>query len=230
MKDKILIVEDDKIISELEKNYLSASGYEVDICYDGLSGLDAALEKDYALLILDVMLPGISGFDICRKVRQTKDVPVLFVTAKQEDNDVVSGFSLGGDDYITKPFNFTQLVARVNAHISRYKTLTERQSASTNIIEYGSLKMDKDSRRVYVDGNEVAMTNKEFELLWFLASHPNVVYSKDKLFGTIWGYEAIGETSTITVHINRIRDKIDRNKSGEQHIETVWGAGYLFRP
>lgn len=230
MKEKILIVEDDKVISELEKNYLISSGYDVDICYDGVTGLETALEKDYALLILDVMLPGLSGFDICSKVRQVKDVPVLFVTAKQEDDDVVSGFSRGGDDYITKPFNFTQLIARVNAHISRYKTLTEKQRNLSNVIEYGSLKMDKDSRRVYIDGKEIAMTNKEFELLWFMATHPNVVFSKDKLFGTVWGYEAIGETSTITVHINRIRDKIDNNIAGEQHIETVWGAGYMFRP
>lgn len=230
MKEKILIVEDDLVISEMEKNYLSAAGYETDVFHDGNEGLEAALHGDYVLILLDIMLPGMSGLEICRKVREVKDIPILFVTAKQEDNDVVTGFGFGGDDYVTKPFNFAQLIARVNAHIARYRKLTEKQNAVSNVLEFGSLKLDKDSRRIYIDGKEVAMTNKEFELLWYLASHPNVVYSKDKLFATIWGYEAIGETSTITVHINRIREKIDDNKAGERHIETVWGAGYLFRP
>ena len=229
MRDKILIVEDDKIISELERNYLSASSYDVDVRYDGISGLEAARTVNYVLIILDVMVPGLNGFEICRRLREEKDTPVLFVTAKQDDNDVVSGFSAGCDDYITKPFNFTQLVARVNAHISRYKQLTEKKTDTGESLEYGCIKISKNSRRVFVENTEIQMTNKEFDLLWFLASNPNIVFSKDKLFGKIWGFDAIGETSTVTVHINRIRGKIDKNSLGEQHIETVWGAGYRFK-
>lgn len=227
MKERILIIEDDNIIADLEKNYLVANGYTVDICYDGAGGVEAALNNSYALVILDVMLPEMNGFEICRRIREEKDIPVLFVTAKQEDDDVVAGFDMGGDDYITKPFNFKEFVARVNAHINRYKKLTGAETLQA--LEIGSLKLCSTSRRAFVDGNEVQMTNKEFDLLWYLATNPNKVFSKEELLKKIWGYASNGETSTVTVHVNRIREKIDNNASGEQYIETIWGVGYRFK-
>lgn len=227
MKDTILIIEDDTVIAELEKSYLSANGYEVDIFCDGQGGLDAACANDYSLIVLDVMLPSMNGFDICREIRKSKNTPILFVTAKQGDDDLLRGFDTGADDYITKPFNFKEFLARVNAHVNRYKELTG--SEKNDVLEIGCLKLYKTSRRIYVDDNEIQMTNKEFDLLWFLASNPDKVYSKDELFKKIWGYASIGETSTVTVHINRIREKIDNNVLAEQYIETVWGAGYRFK-
>ncbi len=228
MKEKILIVEDDAMIAELEREYLTANGYDVDICNDGLIGYGSALQNDYSLILLDVMLPGIDGFEFCRKMRAEKDTPILFVTARQEPDYVIEGFSLGADDYITKPFNFRELAARVEARIERYKVISSKKNSNIDILDFDDLKLCKSSRKVYVDGNEVVMTNKEFDLLWFLASNPDIVFSKGDLFFEIWGQDSIGETSTVTVHINRIREKIDKNKAGIQHIETVWGTGYRF--
>lgn len=227
MSDRILIVEDDKVIAELEKEYLAANGYEVDICYDGDSGLDFALKNDYSLIILDVMMPGKNGFEVCREVRENKNIPVLFVTAKQEDDDVVCGFDMGGDDYITKPFKFKEFVARVNAHINRYKKLTTPDVSAE--LEIGCLKICNESRRVWVKDTQLQMTNKEYDLLWFLATVPNKVFTKDELLRKIWGYDSVGDTSTVTVHVNRIREKIDNLAPGEQFIETIWGVGYRFK-
>ena len=227
LNDKILIVEDDAVIAELEKSYLSANGYDVDICSDGLSGLNMALENDYSLILLDVMLPNMSGTQICKELRKVKNTPVLFVTAKHGEDDIANGFDTGCDDYITKPFSFKELVVRINAHINRYKKLTGAQGS--DLLEIGCLKLCKSARRVYLDGEEIQMTNKEFDLLLFLAMNPNKVFSKDELFTKIWGCDSIGETSTVTVHINRIREKIDDNSLGTQYIETVWGAGYRFK-
>lgn len=226
MKDKLLIIEDDSVIADLEKSYLTANGYEVDVFYDGYSGLQAALNNDYSLIVLDVMLPGIDGYAICRKIRAEKKTPILFVTAKQGNDDVLNGFDMGADDYITKPFNFKEFLARVKVHVNRYN----ESIGNSEITElcFRNLKLQKESRRVYLDGKEVQMTNKEFDLLWFLSLNPDRVFSKDELFYKIWGYDSIGETSTVTVHINRIREKIDCNSSGHHFIETVWGAGYRF--
>ncbi len=226
MKDKILIVEDDSVIAELEKSYLIANGYDVDVCYDGESGEEYALNVPYSLIILDVMLPGISGFEICRKIRQVSETPILFVTAKQSADDLVAGFDMGGDDYITKPFDFKEFVARVNSHVTRYKRLTGADAVED--IEIGCVKLNISSRRVFVDDEEVQMTNKEFDLLWFLAMNPNKVFTKDELLKKIWGYDSVGETSTVTVHINRIREKLESNSYGAQYIETIWGVGYRF--
>ncbi len=227
MAKRLLIIEDDSLIAQLEKEYLSANGYDVTVCADGQSGLEEAFNNDYSLIILDVMLPGMSGFEVCRKLREKNDTPILFVTAKQEADDIVEGLSLGADDYITKPFNFKELVARVNAHISRFNSLVAGREEA-DIIEIGCIMLCKSSRRVFVEEAEVAMTNKEFDLLWFLAANPNTVFSKEELINEIWGYDSMGETSTVTVHINRIRDKIDKNSCGVQHIETIWGTGYRF--
>lgn len=228
MNERILIVEDDKMIADLEREYLNANGYTVDLCYDGLSGYGSALQNDYSLIILDVMLPGIDGFELCKKLRAIKDTPVLFVTAKQEPDYVIEGFSLGADDYITKPFNFRELAARVAARIERYKAISSKKTNSAEELDFEVLKLNKVSRKVLVDNSEVVMTNKEFDLLWFLASNPDIVFSKADLFYEIWGYDSIGETSTVTVHINRIRDKIDKNSKAIQFIETIWGTGYRF--
>ncbi len=226
MRDKILIVEDDSVIAELEQSYLNANGYDVDVCYDGISGLHAVAKADYSLIILDVMLPEMDGFELCKKIRASKNIPILFVTAKQSADDLVEGFDMGGDDYITKPFNFKEFVARVNSHVSRYKQLTG--DVGEDVFELSGLKLCKSSRRVSVDGEEIQMTNKEFDLLCFLSSHPNIAFTKDELFNKIWGCDSIGETSTVTVHINRIREKIDNNRAGVQFIETIWGVGYRF--
>lgn len=230
MRKKILVVEDEKNIAELERDYLEANGYEVEIALDGKSGLDRALESDFDLVILDVMLPGIDGFEVCRQIRKSKEGPVLMVSAKKDEIDKIRGLGLGADDYITKPFSPSELVARVTAHISRYERLTSKGEEPVNyVINIGNLSIDKNARRVFINDEEVSLTNKEFDLLVFLASNPNVVFSKDTIFDKIWGLDAIGETSTVTVHINRIREKIEDDSSNPQYIETVWGAGYRFK-
>lgn len=229
---KILIIEDDKNIASLERDYLEVSGYEVVIENDGTKGLKKALEQEFNLVILDIMLPGLDGFEICRAIRKEKDIPILLVSAKKEDIDKIRGLNIGADDYVVKPFSPSELVARVTAHIARFERLTAisgKENEKADIIETGGLMIEKKARRVFVDGNEIALANKEFDLLVFLAANPNVVYSKDELFDKIWGFDSIGETSTVTVHINRIREKIEKDMSNPRYIETVWGAGYRFK-
>lgn len=225
---KVLIVEDDKNIASLERDYLEANGFETDIEYTGEKGLKRALENEYNLIILDIMLPGMDGFEICRILRRDKDTPILFVSAKKDDIDKIRGLGLGADDYIVKPFSPSELVARVKAHISRFERLSNRQAEKSEVIDVGSLHIDIKARRVFVNENEVFLANKEFDLLLFLASNPNVVFSKETLFDKIWGFDSIGETSTVTVHINRLRDKIEADTQNPRYIETVWGAGYRF--
>ena len=226
---KILIVEDEISIAELERDYLALSGFEVDIESDGDRGLEAALEKDYDLLILDIMLPGTDGFEICRRVREKKDTPILMVTAKKEDIDKIRGLGLGADDYITKPFSPSELVARVKAHLSRYERLTGSEKNRNDIIEIRGLKIDKTARRVWVNGVEKQFTTKEFDLLTFLAEHPNHVFTKEELFREIWDMDSIGDIATVTVHIKKIREKIEYNTAKPQYIETIWGVGYRFK-
>ncbi len=230
---KILIVEDDQLIAELERDYLEASEYEVEIAQDGYEGLRLSKERTYDLILLDVMLPGVSGFDICREIRKEKNVPVIMVTAKKTDVDKIRGLGLGADDYIIKPFSPTELVARVQAHIRIHERLlgeagTGVVQAQENCIDLGTLKIYPLSRRVIANGKEVSMANKEFELLMFLAQNPNIVFSRDTLFDRIWGMEALGDTDTVTVHVNRIRGKIEEDPSNPRFIETIWGAGYRF--
>ena len=228
---KVLIIEDDINISELERDYLEANGYAADIEHCGRLGKDRAINEEYNCIIVDIMLPEISGFDICREIRKVKDVPIVIVTAKKEEIDKIRGLGLGADDYIVKPFSPSELVARVTAHINRYERLVSsaQTDISKDIIEIGNLKIEKASRRVYVLEKEVILANKEFDLLLFLAQNPNVVFSKDQLFDKIWGYDSIGEPSTVTVHINKLREKIEPDMSKPTYIETVWGAGYRFR-
>ena len=228
---KILIVEDDRLIAELERDYLESGGYEVEIAGDGYEGIRLARENKYALILLDVLLPGVSGFDICRELRKDKNLPIIMVTAKKTDVDKIRGLGLGADDYIIKPFSPAELVARVRAHIKIHERLLREanpQEKKESCIEIKNLKIYPLSRRVFVGGKEVAMTNKEFELLLFFARNPNIVFSRDTLFDRIWGMDSIGDTDTVTVHVNRIRAKIEENSSDPRYIETIWGVGYRF--
>ena len=226
---KILIIEDEVSIAELEKDYLELSGFEVDMEHSGDTGLDKALKNEFDLIILDLMLPGMDGFEICRRIREQKNIPVLMVSAKKEDIDKIRGLGMGADDYITKPFSPSELVARVKAHLARYERLIGSAVKTNDIIEIRGLKIDKTARRVYVNGEEKAFTTKEFDLLTFLAENPNHVFKKEELFNKIWDMESLGEIATVTVHIKKIREKIEFNTSKPQYIETIWGVGYRFK-
>ena len=226
---KILIIEDEEAIAEREKDYLELSDFEVEIQTDGKKGLEAALEKDYDLVLLDLMLPGVDGFTICRKIRETKDLPVLMVSAKKDDIDKIRGLGLGADDYITKPFSPSELVARVKAHLARYDRLIGTGAKKNDVFQIRGLKIDKTARRVWVNGTETQFTTKEFDLLTFLAENPNHVFKKEELFREIWNMESIGDIATVTVHIKKIREKIEFDTSKPQYIETIWGVGYRFK-
>lgn len=226
---KILIVEDELAIAELEKDYLELSDFEVEVATDGKAGLEKALREDYDLLILDLMLPEVDGFEICRQVRSEKNTPIIMISAKKDDIDKIRGLGLGADDYMTKPFSPSELVARVKAHLNRYERLLGSMVEENKILEIRGLKIDKTARRVWVNGEEKIFTTKEFNLLTFLASHPNRVYTKDELFQKIWDMESIGDIATVTVHIKKLREKIEYDTSNPQYIETIWGVGYRFR-
>ena len=226
---KILIVEDEVAIAELEKDYLELSGFDVVMQHTGDAGLKAALNEDFNLIILDLMLPNVDGFEICKKVREKKNTPIIMVSAKKEDIDKILGLGLGADDYMTKPFSPSELVARVKAHLARYERLVGSGVKANEIIEIRGIKIDKTARRVYVNGEEKAFTTKEFDLLTFLAENPNHVFTKEELFNKIWDMESIGDIATVTVHIKKIREKIEFNTSKPQYIETIWGVGYRFK-
>lgn len=229
MKKKILIVEDELEIAELEKDYLELSGFEVDLEGDGTKGLEMAKNMDYSLIVLDLMLPGTDGFEICKQIREVKDIPILMVSARKDDIDKIRGLGLGADDYMTKPFSPSELVARVKAHLARYERLLGNNRPGNEIIEIRGIKIDKTARRVYINGEEKQFTTKEFDLLTFLASNPNRVFTKEELFREIWDMESIGDIATVTVHIKKIREKIEVDTSKPQYIETIWGVGYRFR-
>lgn len=226
---RILIIEDEETIAELEKDYLELSGFEVEIENDGDAGLEKALAGAYDLYILDLMLPGTDGFEICRRIREQKNTPIIIVSAKKDDIDKIHGLGLGADDYMTKPFSPSEMVARVKAHLSRYDRLVSSGKAGNEIVEIRGIRIDKTARRVWVNGEEKAFTNKEFDLLTFLAENPNHVYSKEELFRQIWNMESVGDIATVTVHIKKIREKIEYNTSRPQYIETIWGVGYRFK-
>lgn len=226
---RILIIEDETAIAELEKDYLELSDFEVVLEPDGSGGAARALDEDFDLIILDLMLPGMNGFDICKLIRETKNTPIIMVSAKNEDIDKIRGLGLGADDYMTKPFSPGELVARVKAHIERYQRLTTSGIPNNDTIEIRGLKIDKTARRVYVNGEEKAFTTKEFDLLTFLAENPNHVFTKEELFREIWEMESVGDIATVTVHIKKIREKIEDSSSKPQYIETIWGVGYRFK-
>ncbi|WP_308636445.1 response regulator transcription factor [Paenibacillus silvisoli] len=227
---RILIIEDDPYIAELQKDYFGLHNMETEIVHDGAEGLELALGGGFDLLILDLQLPGVNGFDICRQVRERLDIPVLIVSARNEEVDKIKGFGLGADDFVTKPFSPSELVARAKAHLARYERYTQGwaadRKAEPEVLRIRELDIHKAAYRVFVHGKEASLTTKEFEVLLFLAEHPNRVFSKEELFERIWGLESSGEIATVTVHISRIREKIEEDPSHPQFIETVWGAGY----
>lgn len=226
---RILIVEDEVAIADLEKDYLELSGFEVEIANDGATGLERALNEDYDLFILDLMLPEVDGFELCKRIREKKNTPILFVSAKKDDIDKIRGLGLGADDYVTKPFSPSELVARVKAHLARYERLIGSNIVENDIVEIRGIRIDKTARRVWVNEEEKQLTTKEFDLLTFLAENSNRVFTKEELFREIWDMESIGDIATVTVHIKKIREKIEMNTNKPQYIETIWGVGYRFK-
>ena len=226
---KILIIEDEEAIADLEKDYLELSGFQVEIENEGDKGLERALGAEYDLVILDLMLPGMDGFEICRRIRDQKNIPILMVSAKKDDIDKIRGLGLGADDYMTKPFSPSELVARVKAPLARYTRLVSSQQKTNDIVEIRGIRIDKTARRVYIEGIEKAFTTKEFDLLTFLAENPNHVFTKEELFREIWDMDSIGDIATVTVHIKKIREKIETDTANPQYIETIWGVGYRFK-
>ena len=227
---RILIIEDDEAIAAIERDYLVLGGFEVEIAGTGGDGIAMGRSGRFDLILLDLMLPGIDGFSVCRTLRETLDIPILMVTARQEDIDKIKGLGMGADDYITKPFSPNVLVARIKANLAQYDRLKHTGKPEKAQIQMGNILLQQDSRRVFVDGTEVELKNKEYELLLFLMSNADIVFSRETLYERIWGYEAMGDNATVAVHINRLREKIEQNPSQPRYIQTVWGAGYRFRP
>ena len=225
--DKILIIEDDVAIAEIERDYLELDGFAVEIAADGNVGLERGLSGEHSLILLDLMLPGMDGFAICRALREQIDVPILMVTARQEDIDKIRGLGLGADDYIEQPVSPSVLVARVKAHLARYRRLTGSERTSGE-IQIGGIRLNEETHRVYVDGREVELTNKEYELLLFFMLNVDVVFSREQLYERIWGWDAMGDSATVAVHINRLRKKIEQDPANPRYIVSVWGAGYRF--
>jgi len=226
---KVLIIEDELSIAELERDYLEIEGFEADIELNGRSGLQRALQGNYAIIILDVMLPEVDGFEICRTIRDRINIPIIIVSAKKEDIDKIRGLGLGADDYMTKPFSPAELVARVKSHLARYNRLVNQTVADRpEELKIKGLAINKSSRRVYLDGLEIQFTTKEFDLLVFLAENPDRVLSKEQIFEKIWGFDNLGEIATVAVHIRRVREKIEKDPSNPEYIETIWGTGYRF--
>ena len=226
---KILIIEDDRDIATIERDYLELNDYQVEIAADGLAGLERGLHGDFDLILLDLMLPGMDGFSVCRRLREETDIPILIVTARREDIDKIRGLGLGADDYIEKPFSPSVLVARVRAHLARYQRLTGGQKKANPELRAGNLRLNTVTRRVFVNDQEVELKNREYELLQFLMLHPDMVFSREELYEKIWGLEAMGDNATVAVHINRIREKIEPDPSHPRYIQTVWGAGCRFK-
>lgn len=224
---QILIVEDDMNIAELERDYLQLNGYNVEIAQDGELGLKKALLGIYDVIIIDLMLPKKNGYDIIKELREKFEIPIIIVSARNEDIDKIRGLGFGADDYLTKPFSPAELVARIKSHIRRYERLAGKKNQN-GIISHRGLEINTDSHKVTVSGKEVQLTTKEYELLLFFASNPNIVFTKDQIFDTIWGQDYYGETATVAVHIQKIRKKIEKNPTDPQYIETIWGTGYRF--
>lgn len=230
-KQRVLIVEDEKNIVDILRFNLRKEGYDTQEAYDGEVGLALALQEAPDLILLDLMLPKMNGFEVCKRLRdQGRSTPVIIITAREAEKDKILGLDLGADDYITKPFSPSVLVARIKAHLAQYDRLKQAGGVDRNQIQLGSVLLQKDARRVFVDGAEVALKNKEYELLLFLMSNPDIVFSKETLYERIWGYDAMGDNATVVVHINRLREKIEKDPSHPRYIQTVWGAGYRFKP
>ncbi len=227
----ILIIEDDEAIAAIERDYLEINNFAVQIADNGITGAELALSGRFDLILLDLMLPGEDGFSVCRRLREKLDIPILMVTAKQEDIDKIRGLGLGADDYIVKPFSPNELVARVKSNLAQYARLKGNleQHARGGNIEIGPFLINIDAHRAYLNGQELELKKKEFELLHFLVINSNIVFSKDALYERIWGLDSIGDSATVAVHINRLRDKIEADPGNPRYIQTVWGAGYRFQ-
>lgn len=225
----ILIIEDDRDIAELERDYLQLNGYKAEIVQDGLEGMKKAITGSYDVVVVDLMLPQKDGYEIIREIRKTQEIPIIVVSAKNEDIDKIRGLDFGADDYLTKPFSPAELTARIKAHIKRYERLRGHMKAY-EVLQYKGLEIDTASHKIFVNAKEVQLTTKEYELLLFLASNPNIVFSKERIFDTIWSDEYCGDTATVAVHIQKIRKKIERDPANPEYIETLWGAGYRFNP
>ena len=225
---RVLIIEDDHAIALIERDYLEINGFEVKICGDGESGLQEALKGDYDIILLDLMLPGIDGFSLCRKLRENLSIPIIMVTARQDDVDKIRGLGLGADDYVEKPFSPSVLIARVKANLAQYERGKQQGGSVSQVIEAGGIHMDTNTHRVYRDDKEITLKNKEYELLRFLMQNPDMVFSRETLYERIWGMDALGDSATVAVHINRLRDKLEKDPSNPELIQTVWGVGYRF--
>ncbi|MCG1024857.1 response regulator transcription factor [Dehalobacter sp.] len=224
---KILIIDDNSNSAQLDRDYLEANYYEVDISCYGVEGLKKALSIEYNLIILDSLLPDIDSFKICREISEKKDIPIILVSERNELLDKIKGFGLGAADYLVKPFEILELIARVNAHVNRYERIKSK-SKSQSTLQIGSFKIEKNARRIFLKDQEIFLPNKEFDILTYFAENPNVVFSKEKIFNAIWGLDSDADHSTVAVHINRLREKIEIDPSKPKYIETVWGAGYRF--
>lgn len=224
---KVLIIEDDKNIAGLEKDYLEINDFETKIIGEGIAGLKEALTGHYDLVIVDLMLPGIDGFEICKKIRDKFEIPIIIVSARTEDIDKVRGLGLGADDYMTKPFSPSELIARVKNQLVRYERLLGK-SKESSLIEINGITINKDSRKVWVNGVEKSFTTTEFDMLLFFASNPDIVHSKTILFDRIWGEDDFGDIATVAVHVQKVRKKIEKDPANPKIIETIWGFGYRF--
>jgi DNA-binding response OmpR family regulator len=225
---KILLIEDDKAIADIERDFLEIEGFDVTICADGMTGMETAITGQYDLILLDLMLPGRDGYEICKVIRDKINIPILMVTARVEDADKVRGLGLGADDYIAKPFSPTELVARVKANIAQYDRLKQSGTGKEQELDFGGLLIAPQARRVYVNEKEIDLKNKEYELLLFLASNAEIVFSKEQIYERIWGMDAFGDIKTVAVHIGRLREKLEKDPQNPAHIQTVWGVGYRF--
>ncbi len=226
---KILIIEDDRDIAEVERDYLAINGFDVDLTDNGITGIDLVKQSEYNLVLLDLMLPGLDGFAVCKKLREITDIPILMVTARKEDIDKIRGLGLGADDYIEKPFSPNVLVARVKANLAQYERLKKTEEKKETVIDVGDYKINTSSHRVYKHGEEIELKNKEYELFLFLVMNADIVFDKEALYEKIWGLDSLGDTATVAVHINRLREKLEDDPSNPKHIQTVWGAGYRFK-
>lgn len=228
MSKKILIIEDDADIAAIERDYLEISGYEVEICAKGSDGMEKSLSGNFDLIILDIMLPEMDGFEVCKNIRSKIDIPIMMLTARKSDIDKIRGLGFGADDYIEKPFSPSVLVARVKSQLAQYERL--KGSADANKIILGNIILESDTHQVFVNDKEIFLPNKEFQLLEFLMTNANIVFSREILYDRIWGMNSFGNTSTVAVHINRLREAVELDPAKPKHLITVWGVGYKFKP
>ena len=223
-----MIIEDDADIAAIEKDYLEVSGYDVEISDNGSDGMRAALNGNFDLIILDIMLPGMNGFDVCKNIRGKIDIPIMMLTARKSNIDKIKGLGFGADDYIEKPFSPSVFVARVKSRLAQYERL--KGTVDTNKIILGNITLESDTHRVFVDEKEIVLPNKEFQLLEFLMTNANIVFSRETLYDRIWGMNSFGNTATVPVHINRLREAVELDPAKPKHLITVWGVGYKFKP